>query len=145
MPYPEDEAQVLRRRADDDQREAIRALMAQTQQLDVRQTRLETALADIANYVIRSEQNYQAMQQQVMALIEAQTRTSQQVVGHMEAEERVWEMIKTTSEKLSGIESAVSHISGSATGQIDNLKVAVGAMVITALGFAGYVMTRIHP
>lgn len=145
MPTPETEAQLLRRRADEDQREAIRALIAHTQQLDQRQTRLETALADIANYVIRSEQTYQNMQQQIIALIEAQTRTSQQVVGHMEAEEHVWELIKTTSEKLSGIESAVSHISGSATGQIDNLKVAVGAMVVTALGFAGYVMTRLHP
>lgn len=151
MPIPEDEAQSLRRRADSDQREAIRTLIAHTQQLDQRQTRLESTLSDWGNHLIRFEGVQQAMQQQIITLIESQSRTSQQIVGHMESEEKVWCLIQSTAEKLASIERSLSNHAGLAGGQIDNIKTVIGGIVIvlgsmaaSAIAFAGYVMTRLH-
>ncbi len=145
MPSEMDELHVLRRRADDDHRQLLRDQQAAIASLDQRQIKLETALTDLADYVKNSQATQLAMQQQMISLIEAQTRTSQQVVSHMQAEEHVWELIQNTAEKLVSIETAVSHVSGSSLSQIDNLKLFVGGAVMAALMFAGYVMTRIHP
>lgn len=145
MPSEMDELHVLRRRADDDHRQLLRDQQAAIASLDQRQIKLETALTDLADSVKNSQATQLAMQQQMITLIEAQTRTSQQVVSHMQAEEHVWELIQNTAEKLVSIETAVSHVSGSSLSQIDNLKLFVGGAVMAALMFAGYVMTRIHP
>lgn len=146
-----EEMVVLRRRADDEQREwnrahqaALNHLTMDARQLSGRQTRLETVMADWAQHQIRTDTAQATMQQQIITLIGAQSRTDERLVSHMEAEERVWAMIQNNSLKLSNIEAAVSTITGVATSQIANIKIALGAAIMAALSFASYVMTRLH-
>lgn len=139
-----EEISALRRRADEEQRELLRSHQLALTALDTRQTKLETALTDWANYLIRSESEQKDMQRQIIALIGEQSRTAQQVISHMEAEERMWTLFEKTSEKLATVETMMSHVQGTTLSQIDNLKIVIGAVVMLSLSFAGYVMTRLH-
>lgn len=140
----DEEVNVLRRRADEEQRELLRSHQTALANLDTRQTKLETALADWANYLIRAESEQKETQRQILTLIGEQSRTSQQVISHMEAEERMWNLFMATSGKLAEVEKTVSNVQGTTISQIDNLKIVIGAVVMLSLSFAGYVMTRLH-
>ena len=139
-----EEISALRRRADEEQRELLRSHQLALTALDTRQTKLETALTDWANYMIRAESEQKETQRQIIALIGEESRTSQQVISHMEAEERMWTLFQTTSEKLATVEKTMSNVQGTTISQIDNLKIVIGAMVMLSLTFASYVMTKLH-
>lgn len=139
-----EEISALRRRADEEQRELLHSHQLALTALDTRQTKLETALTDWANYLIRSESEQKDMQRQIIALIGEQSRTSQQVISHIKTEERMWNLFQTTSEKLAIVEKTMSNVQGTTLSQIDNLKIVIGAVVMLSLAFASYVMTRLH-